>query len=38
MTYDRSNTVQEFRDTVGVPVFEKDFIEESLAALERAVR
>lgn len=38
LTYDWSKTEQEFRDTVGVPVFGPDFIEESLAALERAVR
>jgi hypothetical protein len=38
LTYDWSGTVQEFRDNVGVPVFEKDFIEDSLASLERAVR
>lgn len=38
LTYDWSGTVQEFRDTIGVPVFEEQFIEESLAALERAVR
>ncbi|MCW2559160.1 MAG: ATPase [Mycobacterium sp.] len=37
LTYDWSGTVQEFRDTVGVPVFGEDFIEQSLAALERAV-
>jgi hypothetical protein len=38
MTYDWSNTTQQFRDAVGVPVFGQDFIEESLASLERAVR
>jgi hypothetical protein len=38
LTYDWSGTVQQFRDTVGVPVFGEDFIEQSLAALERAVR
>jgi hypothetical protein len=38
VTYDWSGATQEFRDTVGVPVFGADFIEESLAALERAVR
>jgi hypothetical protein len=38
LTYDWSGTVQEFRDTIGVPVFGQDFIEQSLAALERAVR
>jgi hypothetical protein len=37
LTYDWSNTKQEFRDEVGFPVFGEDFIEESLAALERAV-
>jgi hypothetical protein len=38
LTYDWSGTLQEFRDTIGVPVFGQDFIEQSLAALERAVR
>ena len=38
LTYDWSGTVQEFRDNVGVPVFPVEFIEESLASLERAVR
>lgn len=38
LTYDWSGTVQSFRDSVGVPVFPEQFIEESLAALERAVR
>jgi hypothetical protein len=38
LTYDWSGTSQEFRDQVGVPVFGIDYIEESLAALERAVR
>jgi hypothetical protein len=38
LTYDWSGTVQEFRDTIGVPVFGEDFIEQSLATLERAVR
>jgi Polyketide cyclase / dehydrase and lipid transport len=38
LTYDWSGTVQEFRDTIGVPVFGEDFIAASLAALERAVR
>ncbi|MGO4442535.1 SRPBCC family protein [Mycobacterium sp. 2YAF39] len=37
MTYDWSDTEQQFRDTVGVPVFGQDFIEASLASLERAV-
>lgn len=37
LTYDWSGTEQGFRDTVGVPVFGSDFIEESLAALERTV-
>ena len=36
MTYDWSGTDQQFRDTVGVPVFGPDFIEQSLEALERA--
>ena len=38
LTYDWSGTGQDFRDTIGVPVFPVDFIEESLASLERAVR
>jgi hypothetical protein len=29
--------VQDFRDNVGVPVFGEDFIEESLATLDRTV-
>jgi hypothetical protein len=37
LTYDWSDTVQDFRDTIGVPVFGEDFIEESLATLDRAV-
>lgn len=37
ITYDWSGTEQGFRDTVGVPVFGPDFIEQSLASLERAV-
>jgi uncharacterized protein YndB with AHSA1/START domain len=37
LTYDWSGTVQEFRDTIGVPVFPEQFIEESLAALEHTV-
>jgi hypothetical protein len=37
LTYDWSETVQEFRDNVGVPVFGEDFIEESLATLDRTV-
>ena len=37
LTYDWSDTMQEFRDTIGVPVFGEDFIEESLATLDRAV-
>jgi hypothetical protein len=37
MTYDWSETSQDFRDTVGVPVFESDFIEQSLTSLERTV-
>ena len=37
VTYDWSETTREFRDTIGVPVFGSDFIEESLAALERTV-
>jgi hypothetical protein len=38
LTYDWSGTSQAFRDQIGVPVFGIDYIEESLAALERAVR
>jgi uncharacterized protein YndB with AHSA1/START domain len=38
LTYDWSETEQDFRDNIGVPVFEVAFIEESLASLERAVR
>jgi hypothetical protein len=37
LTYDWSNTEQEFRDTIEMPVFPVDFIEESLKSLERAV-
>ncbi|MDT5065338.1 MAG: hypothetical protein QOK02_1493 [Mycobacterium sp.] len=37
LTYDWSGTVQRFRDAIGVPVFGVEFIEQSLAALERAV-
>jgi hypothetical protein len=37
LTYDWSETVQDFRDNVGVPVFGEDFIEESLATLDRTV-
>lgn len=37
LTYDWSATSQEFRDAIGFPVFGPDFIEESLATLERAV-
>ncbi|BBY49171.1 ATPase [Mycolicibacterium arabiense] len=37
ITYDWSGTEQGFRDAVGVPVFGPEFIDESLAALERAV-
>ncbi len=37
LTYDWSKTSQDFRDTVGVPVFGPDYIEQSLASLERAV-
>ena len=38
LTYDWSGTPQEFRETVDMPVFPVDFIEDSLASLERAVR
>jgi hypothetical protein len=37
LTYDWSGTEQGFRDAVDVPVFGPEFIEESLAALQRAV-
>jgi uncharacterized protein YndB with AHSA1/START domain len=37
LTYDWSGTVQAFRDTIGVPVFDADFIEASLATLDRTV-
>jgi len=37
LTYDWSGTSQEFRDTIGAPVFGQDFIEASLQALEKAV-
>jgi len=37
LTYDWSGTSQEFRDAVGVPVFGEDFIEASLATLDRTV-
>jgi len=37
LTYDWSGTLQDFRDNVGVPVFGEDFIEESLATLDRTV-
>jgi hypothetical protein len=37
ITYDWSGTNQEFRGTVGVPVFGEDFIEQSLATLDRTV-
>jgi hypothetical protein len=37
LTYDWSGTTQQFRDQVGVPVFGEQFIDESLAALARAV-
>ena len=37
LTYDWSETVQDFRDNVGVPVFGEDFIEESLATLDRTM-
>jgi hypothetical protein len=37
VTYDWSETSQYFRDVVGVPVFGSDFIEASLATLERTV-
>ena len=38
LTYDWSETEQDFRDNIGVPVFEIAFIEDSLASLERAIR
>lgn len=37
LTYDWSGTEQGFRDAADVPVFGPEFIEESLAALQRAV-
>lgn len=38
LTYDWTATSQEFRDQVGgMPLFPQEFIEESLASLERAV-
>ena len=38
LTYDWTETTQQFRDQVGgMPLFGVDFIEESLAALERSV-
>jgi hypothetical protein len=37
VTYDWSETSQYFRDVVGVPVFGADFIDASLATLERTV-
>jgi hypothetical protein len=37
LTYDWSETVQHFRDSVAVPMFGEDFIEESLATLDRTV-
>jgi polyketide cyclase/dehydrase/lipid transport protein len=38
LTYDWSGTPKGFRDEIGMPVFAVDFIEESLASLERAIR
>jgi hypothetical protein len=37
LTYDWSGSSQEFRDSVGVPVLGEDFIEASLATLDRTV-
>jgi Polyketide cyclase / dehydrase and lipid transport len=37
LTYDWSGTVQNFRDNPGMPVFGEDFIEDSLATLDRIV-
>ena len=37
LTYDWSGTMQNFRDNPGMPVFGEDFIEQSLAALDRTV-
>ena len=37
LTYDWSETGQDFRDSVGMPLFGADFIEASLATLERTV-
>jgi Polyketide cyclase / dehydrase and lipid transport len=38
LTYDWTDTPQQFVEEVGMPVFTVDFIEQSLASLERAVR
>jgi Polyketide cyclase / dehydrase and lipid transport len=37
LTYDWSGAPQEFRETVDMPVFPVEFIEESLASLDRTV-
>lgn len=37
LTYDWTGTPQSFRDQVGMPPFGKEFIAESLAALDRSV-
>ena len=37
LTYDWSETSQDFRDSVGMPVFGEDFIEQSLATLDRTL-
>jgi Polyketide cyclase / dehydrase and lipid transport len=38
LTYDWTDTSEQFRKQVEMPMFGEDFIEESLAALERSVR
>ncbi|OBC01096.1 ATPase [Mycobacterium sp. 852013-50091_SCH5140682] len=38
LTYDWTGTPQSFRDQVGMPPFGKDFLAESLAALDRSVK
>ncbi|ART69044.1 ATPase [Mycobacterium dioxanotrophicus] len=38
LTYDWTGTPQSFRDQVGMPPFDKEFLAESLAALDRSVK
>jgi hypothetical protein len=38
LTYDWTGTPQSFRDQVGMPPFGKEFLAESLAALDRSVK